>query len=80
MTLLETVVSLALLGLTTTAFASALSVGLFLTVRVDDMTVAGTVARYQIEDTLSRPYAELPNYPTITPPTGFNVSLATQGT
>jgi hypothetical protein len=45
---------------------------------VDETTVATNLARYQLEDTISRPYVEPPSYPTISPPEGYAISLTAE--
>jgi len=76
MTLMEVIISLALLAVVAVPFVNALSTGSFSLLLVDDTTVASNLARYQLEDTISRPYVEPPSYPTISPPAGYSVSLA----
>jgi len=78
MTLLEVIVSIAVLGIVAASFFNALSTGLFSVILVDETTVASNLARYQLEDTISRPYVEPPNYPTVSPPAGYGVSLAAE--
>jgi hypothetical protein len=78
MTLLEVIISLALLAVVAVPFVNALSTGSFSLLLVDDTTVASNLARYQLEDTISRPYVEPPSYPTISPPAGYSVSLAAE--
>ena len=78
MTLMEVVVSLAVLAIVAASFFNALSTGLFSVILVDETTVASNLARYQLEDTISRPYVEPPNYPTVSPPAGYGVSLAAE--
>ena len=78
MTLLEVVISLAVLAVVVAPFVNALSTGLFSVVLVDETTAATNLARYQLEDTISRPYVEPPDYPTISPPAGYSVSLAAE--
>ena len=78
MTLLEVIISLAVLAIVAASFFNALSTGLFSVILVDETTVASNLARYQLEDTISRPYVEPPSYPTVSPPQGYSVSLAVE--
>jgi len=78
MTLLEVVISLAVLAVVVAPFINALSTGLFSVMLVDETTAATNLVRYQLEDTISRPYVEPPVYPTVSPPAGYTVSLAAE--
>lgn len=76
MTLVETLVAIAILGVSATAFVTALSTGSIATSTQDERTIAEGLAQSQIEFIKSQTYdATGVSYSAITCPTGYSVSV-----
>lgn len=76
MTLIEMVIAFALLGLIGTAIFLGLSAGILGTAKVDERTIAGELARSQMEYIQFQPYIEPPAYSFISPiPNGYSISI-----
>ncbi len=74
MTLLEVVISLAILGIVATGFLTGLSTGLYSQVHTEDTINAANLATSQLEYALSQSYIEPPQYSEVTPPQGYSLS------
>jgi Tfp pilus assembly protein PilV len=73
--LAETLIAVAILGLTLVVLISGLSTGLLATGNADRLSAAHELARAQIEFTKAGAYNAAPyTYPTVTPPTGYSVT------
>ena len=75
LSLIEIIVSVALVGIAATGLLAALATGLRVNVVIDDQTVSASLVTSQLEDTLSRTYVEPAEYPTITEPEGFTLAF-----
>ena len=75
LTLIEVVIAVALLGSITTAFVTALSTGFRISRGLDEAVVSTSVGTAQLEDTLAQGYVEPPDYPVVTTPEGYSVTL-----
>jgi prepilin-type N-terminal cleavage/methylation domain-containing protein len=74
-TLIETLVAVAILGLTLVVFLAGLQTGLISTRQSDALSTAHAVARSQMEYTKNASYQAAPTaYATVTPPSGYTVS------
>jgi type II secretory pathway pseudopilin PulG len=74
--LVETLIAVAILGLTLTVLLAALSTGSMAVSRADERAVAENLARSQLEYTKSQAYVLLPAvYATVTPPAGYAVAV-----
>jgi len=75
--LVETLIAVAILGLTLTVLLAAVSTGSLAVSRADERAVAENLARSQLEYTKSQTYIPLPAvYATVTPPAGYTVAVA----
>ena len=75
--LMETLIAVALLGMTLVVFIAGLSTGLLTTGTADRLSTAHQLARSQIEYTKNGVYSAAPfSYPTVTPPNGYAVTSA----
>jgi Tfp pilus assembly protein PilV len=75
--LMETLIAVALLGMTLVVFVAGLSTGLLATGQSDRLSTAHELARAQVELTKAGAYSAAPfSYPTVTPPTGYGVTAA----
>lgn len=74
-TLIEIIVSVALLSILGSALVGALGTGIKGTIKVDERTTAINLARSQLEYIRTLPYTEPPVYPTLTPPTGYTITV-----
>ncbi len=74
--LVELIVALTLLGITITGLLFGVSTGISSEKVVEDINIASSLARSQLEHTLAQPYVEPPIYPTITAPAGYNISFS----
>ncbi|MGD0766128.1 MAG: hypothetical protein ABR978_07460 [Dehalococcoidia bacterium] len=73
---METLIAVAILGLTLTVLLAALSTGSMAVSRADERAVAENLARSQLEYTKSQAYVLLPAvYATVTPPAGYAVAV-----
>lgn len=73
--LVESLVAVAILGFALVVFLSALSTGSMAVGTVNEQVTAQNLARSQLESTESQDYLTAPaNYDTITSPAGFTVS------
>jgi type II secretory pathway pseudopilin PulG len=76
-TLVEALVSVAILTLALVTFLTGLSTGVLSTNHTDRLSTAQELARSQIEDTKEQPFQALPaSYPTVTPPGGYAVTVS----
>jgi type II secretory pathway pseudopilin PulG len=74
--LVETLIGVAILGLTLTVLLAAVSTGSLAVSRADERAVAENLARSQLEYTKSQSYLPLPaTYATVTPPAGYAVTV-----
>lgn len=72
--LVETLVGLGILGLIGVAFLTALSFEHSSSARVEEYSIAGSLARTQMDEIRSLPYED--NYPvTVSPPFQYTVSI-----
>ena len=75
-TLLETLVALAILGLVAVAFLSGLTTAARATIIADEQATAESIARSQMEYAKSYTYdSEATTYPTVDTPEGYAVSV-----
>jgi len=76
-TLVEALVSVAILTLALVVFLSGLSTGVLSSNQSDRLSTAHELARSQMEYTKELAYQAAPSsYPTVTPPTGYGVTAA----
>ncbi len=76
-TLVESLVAIAILGTTLVVFLGGMSTGLLSTSQSDRLSTAHELARSQMEYTKAATYSAAPfTYPTVTPPPGYGVSAA----
>lgn len=74
-TLIETLVAVAILGLTLIVFIAGLQTGLISTRQSDNLSTAHELARSQMEYTKDAAYQPAPAaYATVTPPAGYSVT------
>jgi type II secretory pathway pseudopilin PulG len=74
--LVETLVAVAILGMTLTVLLSAVSTGSLAVSRADERAVAENLARSQLEYTKSQAYVAPPAvYATVTPPVGYSLTV-----
>jgi prepilin-type N-terminal cleavage/methylation domain-containing protein len=74
-TLVETLIAVAVLGIAIVVFVAGLSTGTLSTTKVDRLATAHELARSQMEHTKNEPYNVAPfTYPSVSPPAGFSVS------
>jgi Tfp pilus assembly protein PilV len=75
--LAETLIAIAILGMTLVVFLGGLSTGLLATGGADRLSTAHELARSQLEYTKSAAFSAAPySYPTVTPPSGYSVTAA----
>jgi type II secretory pathway pseudopilin PulG len=73
--LVETLVAVAILGTALVVFMSGLSTGILATGRADRLSIAHELARSQLEDTKAQPYVAAPHtYPSVAAPAGYSVT------
>ena len=73
--LVETLVAVAILGVTLTVLLAAISTGSAGVATTEERVTAENLARSQLEYTKSQPYLPAPaSYATVTPPAGYAVS------
>jgi len=73
--LAETLIAVAILGVTLVALLAAISTGSIGVATTEERVTAENLARSQLEYTKSQPYLLAPaSYPTVTPPAGYTVS------
>jgi len=73
--LVETLVAVAILGMTIVVFLGGLSTGLISTGESDRLSTAHELARAQLELTKAAPFSAAPHtYPTVAPPSSYAVS------
>ncbi len=73
--LVETLVAVAILGVTLVTLLAAISTGSIGVATTEERVTAENLARSQLEYTKSQPYLTAPaSYPTVTPPAGYAVS------
>lgn len=78
--LTETLIAVAILGMTLVVFLAGLSTGLLTTGQSDRLSTAHELARSQMEYTKAAVYSAAPyTYATVTPPSSYGVT-ATAGT
>ena len=75
LTLIEVVISVALLGIIATALLATISAGLRVSLQAQDQTTSATLATSQIEQVLSEAYVEPPDYAAVQSPEGFSVGF-----
>lgn len=76
-TLVEALVSVAILTLALVVFIAGLSTGVLSSGHSDRLSTAHELARSQMEYVKELPYQAAPaTYPTVTPPTGYGVTAA----
>lgn len=74
-TLVETLIAVAVLGIAIVVFVAGLSTGTLSTTKIDRLSTAHALARSQMEHTKNEAYTAAPHvYPSVTTPTGFSVS------
>jgi prepilin-type N-terminal cleavage/methylation domain-containing protein len=74
-TLVETLIAVAILGAAVVVFLAGLSTGTLATAQADKLSTAHELARSQMELTKAAAYSAAPHtYPTVTPPTTYGVS------
>jgi prepilin-type N-terminal cleavage/methylation domain-containing protein len=74
-TLVETMIAVAVLGIAIVVFVAGLSTGTITTSKVDRLATAHELARSQMESTKDEAYVAAPHtYPSVTSPTGFAVT------
>jgi prepilin-type N-terminal cleavage/methylation domain-containing protein len=75
--LVETLVAVAILGTALTVFMTGLSTGLLATARADRLSTAHELARSQMERTKAEPFVAAPHtYPSEPAPAGYAVTSA----
>jgi len=75
--LVETLVAVAVLGVTVAVLLAALSTGAIGVATTQEQVTAQNLARSQLEYTKDQAYQALPAaYPTVTPPAGYGVAVA----
>lgn len=73
--LVETLVAVAILGTALVVFMSGLSTGILATGRADRLSTAHELARSQLEDTKAQPFVVAPHaYPSVIAPAGYTVT------
>jgi prepilin-type N-terminal cleavage/methylation domain-containing protein len=76
-TLVETLIAVAVLGIAIVVFVAGLSTGTISTSHSDRLSTAHELARSQLEYTKASTYSTAPtSYPTVTPPAGFGVTAS----
>jgi len=73
--LLEVVIATAILGTVGAAFLSAISTAVVSNGKLTQETTAVNLARTQMEDIKAQPFVDPPAYATVTPPTGYSVTV-----
>jgi type II secretory pathway pseudopilin PulG len=74
-TLVETLIAVAVLGIAIVVFVAGLSTGTISTTRADRVSTAHELARSQMEATKSEVYVAAPHtYPSVSAPAGFTVT------
>jgi type II secretory pathway pseudopilin PulG len=73
--LMETLIAVAILGMTLVVFIAGLSTGMLTTASADRLSTAHELARSQIEYTKNDAYSAPPHtYATVVPPSGYGVT------
>lgn len=74
-TLVETLIAVAVLGIAIVVFVAGLSTGTLSTSKVDRLSTAHELARSQMESTKDEEFVAAPHtYPSVSAPTGFSVT------
>jgi prepilin-type N-terminal cleavage/methylation domain-containing protein len=74
-TLVETLIAVAVLGVAIVVFVAGLSTGTISTSKIDRLATAHELARSQMESTKNEPYVAAPHtYPSVSAPSGLSVS------
>lgn len=74
--LVETLVAVAILGVTVSTLLAGVSTGAFGVAATGERVTAQNLARSQLEHTKDQPFQALPaSYPTVTPPSGYDVDV-----
>ena len=73
--LIEIIVSLALLGIAATGLTAGLATGLRINLVIESQTVSASAVTAQLEDTLFQTYVEPADYPAVSVPEGFSLAF-----